>query len=146
MKIDFPASLGAGANYRITPKINVAFDVEWKDWSKFKQKYPDGQSTSPIDNSALAYRLGGQYRILSNPDSDSELACRGGAFYEPRPIANESDLLPVKGLSTGLGWTVKEKFSLDFGYQYRWAEQDFGNTKYDYNEHMFLTSSIIYFR
>ena len=145
MDIDFPASLGAGANYRFSDRLNVALDVEWKDWSKFKQKYPDGQSKSPIDNSALTYRLGGQYLILSDPDSDSVLACRGGAFYEPRPIADDPDLLPVYGLSTGLGWTVKEKFSLDFAYQYRWAEQDFGNTDYDYKEHMFLTSLIIYF-
>jgi long-subunit fatty acid transport protein len=145
MKIDFPASFGAGANYRITKRLNVAFDVDWKDWSKFKQKYPDGRSTSPIDNSAIAYRLGGQYLILSDPDSESVLACRGGTFYEPRPIADESDLLPIHGLSTGLGWTVKERFSLDFAYQYRWAEQDLGNTDYDYDEHMFLNSLIIYF-
>jgi long-subunit fatty acid transport protein len=144
MEIDFPASLGAGANYRFSDRLNVAFDVEWKDWSKFKQKYPDGQSTSPTDNSALAYRLGGQY-LLSDPDSESVLTCRGGAFYEPRPIADESDLLPVYGISTGLGWTAKKKFSLDFAYQYRWAEQDFGNTDYDYDEHLFLTSLIIYF-
>ena len=145
MKIDFPASLGAGANYRITEKLNVAFDVEWKDWSKFKQKYPDGRSISPIDNSALAYRLGGQYRLLYDEISQSVLACRGGAFYEPRPIANESDLLPVYGISTGLGWTALERFSLDFAYQYRWAEQDFGNTDYDFDEHLFLASLIIYF-
>ena len=144
MEIDFPASLGAGANCRITKKLNVAFDVEWKDWSKFKQKYPDGQSTSPTDNSALAYRLGGQYLILSDADSKSVLAGRGGAYYEPRPITDEPDLLPVYGISTGLGWTVKERFSLDFAYQYRWAEQDFRNTDYDYKEHMFLTSLILY--
>jgi long-subunit fatty acid transport protein len=145
MDIEFPASLGAGVNYRFTKRLNVAFDVDWKDWSKFKQKYPDGRSTSPIDNSALAYRLGGQYLILPDPDSASVLACRGGAFHEPRPIADESDLLPIYGLSTGLGWTLKERFSLDFAYQYRWAKQDLGNTDYDYDEHMFLNSLIIYF-
>ena len=145
--IDFPASLGAGANYRFSDRLNVAFDMDWKDWSKFKQKYP-GQSTSPIDNSALAYRLGGEYLILSDAASESVYACRGGAFYEPRPIAEEfeaASLLPVYGLSAGLGWTLKERFSLDFAYQYRWAEHDFADNDYNYKEHMFLTSLILYF-
>ncbi|MFC1792520.1 OmpP1/FadL family transporter [Planctomycetota bacterium] len=145
MEIDFPASIGAGANYRITDRLNVAFDIEWKEWSKFKQKYPNGQTISPTDDDALAYRLGGEHLILSDAASESVLACRGGAFYEPRPIADDPDLLPVYGLSAGLGWTMKERFSLDFAYQYRWAEQDLEEIDYDYKEHLFLTSLILYF-
>ena len=143
MDIDFPASLGAGANYRISDTLSVAFDMEWKEWSKFKQKYADGTSASPFDSDTLAYRLG--FEHLIEDTSESKLACRGGLFYEQRPVANYTDPLPVYGLSAGLGWTVVDRYSLDFAYQYRWGEQDSGNIDLDYQEHLFVASLVIYF-
>jgi len=145
MDIDFPASLGAGANYRISDALSVAFDMEWKEWSEFTQNYADGTSASPIDSDTLAYRLGAEHLTFSESARESVLACRGGLFYEPRPVSNDPDPLPIYGLSAGLGWTVKDQFSLDFAYQFRWGEQDLGNIDYDYQEQLFVTSLIIYF-
>jgi long-subunit fatty acid transport protein len=145
MDIDFPASLGAGANYRISDSLSVAFDVEWKEWSEFKQKDADGTPTSPIDSDTVAYRLGAEHLTFFEGTRESVLACRGGLFYEPRPVSNYPDPLKVYGLSAGLGWTVKDQFSLDFAYQFRWGEQDLGNIDYDYQEQLFVTSLIIYF-
>jgi long-subunit fatty acid transport protein len=144
MDIDFPATLGAGMNYRISDALSVAFDVEWKEWSQFNQKVSDGTSDSPIDEDTLSYRLGFEHLSFSEFARESVLACRGGLFYEPRP-ANYHDPLPVYGLSAGLGWTVKDQYSMDFAYQYRWGDQDIGYIDYDYQEHFLVASLIIYF-
>lgn len=143
--IDFPASLGAGANYRISDALSVAFDVEWKKWSEFTKNYADGTSESPYDYDTVAYRLGAEHLTFFEGARESVLACRGGLFYEPRPVSNYPDPLKVYGLSAGLGWTVKDQFSLDFAYQFRWGEQDLGNFDYDYKEQLFVASLIIYF-
>jgi long-chain fatty acid transport protein len=143
--IDFPASLGAGANYRISDALSVAFDVEWKEWSEFTKNYADGTSKSPYDYDTVAYRLGVEHLTFFEGARESVLACRGGLFYEPRPVSDYSDPLKVYGLSAGLGWTVKDQFSLDFAYQFRWGGQDLGNFDYDYQEQLFVASLIIYF-
>jgi long-subunit fatty acid transport protein len=145
MDIDFPASLGAGANYRISDTLSVAFDIEWKEWSEFKQKEEGSTPTSPTDKDTQAYRLGFEKLTFLEGASESVLAFRGGLFYEPRPVSNFPDPLKVYGLSTGLGLTVKDRFSLDFAYQYRWGDQDLGVIEYDIEEHFFVGSLIIYF-
>jgi long-subunit fatty acid transport protein len=144
--IDFPASLGAGVNYRFSSSLSAAFDVEWKEWSKFAQKYADGTRTSPVGDDTLAYRLGGEHLFLEGArERESLIACRGGVFYEPRPLAGYPDSVPVYGFSVGLGWTLRDQFSLDFAYQYRWGEEDLGNIDYRIEEQFFVASLIKYF-
>ncbi len=145
MDIDYPPSLGAGANYRISDTLSVAFDVEWKEWSKFKEKHANGTSVSPIDKDTLAYRLGFEHLTFLGGARESVLACRGGLFYEQRPVSAYHDPISVYGFSAGLGWTVKDQFSLDFAYQFRWGEQDLGDMDYDIEEHFLVGSLIIYF-
>jgi len=142
MDIDFPLSFGAGVNYRFSDALSAAFDVEWKEWSKYVQKHADGTETSPFNDDTVAYRLGGEYLFLEGA-TESVLACRGGVFYEPRPTWN--DILPVYGLSAGLGWTLKDQFSLDFAYQHRWGEKDFEDFDYKIKEEFFVLSVIKYF-
>ena len=142
LEIDFPLSLGAGANYRFSDSLSAAFDVQWTDWSEYKYT---GATSTPSDD-ALAYRLGGEYLFLEGA-RESVFACRGGIFYEPRPLWD--DILPVYGFSAGFGWTMREQFSLDFAYQYRWGEDDLTvhNTNIDYEikEQFFVASVITYF-
>jgi len=145
MDIDMPASLGAGVNYRISDALSIAFDVEWKEWSKFKQKYADGTLDSPYNSDTLAYRLGFEKLAFPGGLRESVFAYRGGLFYEPRPVLNYPDTLPVYGLSAGLGWTVPDQCSLDFAYQFRWGNEDVGDIDYDIEEHFFVGSLIIYF-
>ncbi len=139
LEMDFPLSLGAGANYRFSDSLSTAFDVQWTDWSEFKHDYAGGTST-PGDT--LAFRLGGEYLFLEGARK-SVLACRGGAFYEPRPAWD--DVLPVYGLSAGFGWTYRERFSLDIAYQYRWGEEDLEDFEYKIKEQFFVASVITYF-
>jgi len=125
-------------NYRFCDELSAAFDVQWTDWSEFT--YTD--NLWDLTDDAIAYRLGGEYLFLEGA-RESVLACRGGAFYEPRPAWDE--ILPVYGISAGLGLTVKEQFSLDFAYQYRWGEEDITDFDYKIEEQFFVTSLIWYF-
>jgi len=144
--IDFPLSLGAGLNYRFSDRLSTAVDVQWTDWSDFNVRYTGG-TTAPDDT--LAFRWGGEYLTFFEGASQSVLAYRGGVFYEPRPAWDGT--LPVYGFSLGLGWTVKERFSLDFAYQFRWGEADgftVNDAEFDYGiqEHWFIGSVVVYFR
>jgi len=159
-RMDFPLALGAGANYRLSDSFSVAFDADWKQWSEFKQIDLDtGKESVPIGNGqgaiadTLAARLGFERLLFSEPFEQSVYALRGGVFYEPRPALDE--VMPVYGFSLGLGCTVKEKFSLDFAYQYRWGDEiegrNLGGGSYveviDYRiqEQLFIGSVIVYF-
>ena len=139
MDMDFPLSIGAGVNYRFSDRFSAAFDVQWTDWSEFTYT---GIGEFTLTDDALAYRLGGEYLFLQR-DRASVLACRGGAFYEPRPAWGK--ILPVYGLSTGLGWTLRDQFSLDFAYQFRWGKEDLKDFEYRIKEHFFVASLIRYF-
>jgi long-chain fatty acid transport protein len=145
LDIDFPLSLGVGANYRFSDAFSTAVDVQWTDWSEFTYT---GAPPSPTDD-AWAVRLGFERLWFSGPSSRSVYALRGGVFYEPRPAWTE--LLPVYGTSLGLGWTVNKRFSLDLAYQFRWSERTdimLGETAFDYRieEHWLIGSVIVYFR
>lgn len=109
------------------------------------------------DTDEKSYPLGGQsydtYAIKCGTEyllfgQKTILPLRGGLFYEPRPSSN--DPVDVYGFSVGSGITFK-RFSIDAAYQFRWAHdvdgEDFGlpGTKFDLNDHMFLTSLIVYF-
>jgi hypothetical protein len=143
--IDFPLSLGAGVNYRFSDTLSGAFDGQWTQWSEFKERYADGSSVSPIGSDTLAFRLGFERLWFSEAARRSVFAGRGGVFYEPRPTTNGPDPLPVYGFSLGAGWTVKERFSLDFAYQFRRGSQDLPDFDYDVQEHLLLSSLIVYF-
>lgn len=143
LEMDFPLSLGAGANYRLSDRLSAALDLEWKDWSKWK--YTGSTASAPSDT--FAVRLG--FECLDFPDdaTESVLAYRGGILYEPRPTWD--DTLPVYGLSLGLGWTLKERWSLDFAYQFRWGQGELtvrsADVDYSIEEHFIVTSLVTYF-
>lgn len=152
LDMDFPLSVGAGANYRISDAWSVACDVQWTDWSKFEQKNRFGVRSSPLGGGpvgevadTLAVRAGTEYLFFLE---DSVFAMRAGVFHEPRPALGDS--MGVFGCSLGGGWTTR-RFSLDVAYQYRVGEEVSGRnlglggvTKFDVEEHWLVTSLIIY--
>jgi len=160
LRMDFPLSLGAGANYRLSDTFSVAADVEWKNWSEFEQWNLDtGKRSPPIGGGdirrpiadTLAVRMGVECLTPPKPNKNWVRAVRGGIFYDPRPALD--DPMPVYGVSVGLGWTLKKQLSLDFAYQYRWGETVDGTNlgeglkhfRYRIEEHYFLASVIKYF-
>ncbi len=143
--IDFPASLALGANYRFCNDFSAALDLQWTDWSD--HDYTGAGKDETPDRDALAVRLGCEYLWFSQVPGEHVWALRGGLFYEPRPAWD--GIVPVYGLSCGIGWTRKERFSWDFAYQYRWGEDDFtrpgsGSLDYGIEEHWFISSIVWY--
>jgi long-subunit fatty acid transport protein len=50
LDMDFPLSLGAGVNYRFSDRFSMAFDMDWTQWSQFKQTDHRGNESRPIGN------------------------------------------------------------------------------------------------
>jgi long-subunit fatty acid transport protein len=154
--MDFPLSLGAGVNYRFSDQFSMAFDMDWKQWSKFKQTDQSGVESTPIGDGTgdladtLAFRLGGEHLWFSGPGSGSTCALRAGVFYEPRPALD--DAMSVYGVSLGAGWTINKQLSVDFAYQYRRGSETEGrnlgrgiaDVDYSIEEH-FLVGSVIWY-
>jgi len=152
LDMDFPLSLGFGAHYRFSDSLSTALDVQWTQWSEYTY---DTATWTPGDDAA-AVRLGFEQLWFPRSVRQSVLAWRGGVFYEPRPAW--SGILPVYGVSVGLGWTVKEQFSIDLAYQFRWGQEDLrfnrlrddgtvitNELDYEVEEHWLIGSVIVYF-
>jgi hypothetical protein len=122
-------------------------------WSTFEQKDEEGNTSRPLEGAStdrdiddtFAISTGKEYLIFRKK---TIIPLLGGLFYDPSPsLGNPTN---VYGFSVGSGISTK-RFSLDAAYQFRWANdvdgEDFGlsGTSFDLNEHMFLTSLIVYF-
>lgn len=157
-EIDYPMSLGAGLGFRHNDALSFSFDMTWTDWSRFKQKNKEtGEESLPIGGiplptdrkirDTLALRCGTEYLIFQR---NSIIPVRGGLFYDPRPSLDKPT--DVYGFSLGTG-VVFKRFSIDSAYQFRWSTnadgEDFGSdlrgTPFNFKEHLFLTSLIVYF-
>ena len=152
-KEDYPMSFGAGLGFRYSDALSFSMDVTWTDWSEFKQEDENGNESRPLGGASTDTRIGDTYAVRSGAEylifkQKVIIPVRGGLFYEPRPSLD--DPVDVYGFSVGSGITFK-RFSIDAAYQFKWAHdvdgEDFGlpGTKFNFNDHMFLTSLIVYF-
>ncbi len=153
-EIDYPASLGMGLNFRFNDAFSMSTDATWTDWSEYTMKDEKGMKTRPFGDGTSkdedvddtdTIRCGTEYLLFQK---SFIIPVRGGLFYEPRPsLGNPVD---VYGVSVGSGITF-QKFSLDAAYQFRWATNGAGEdlgisgTHFDIEEHLFLSSIIVYF-
>jgi long-subunit fatty acid transport protein len=147
LDIDFPLSLGAGVNYRFCDEFSGALDVQWTEWSQFQYTDTMGKTSGDTRKDTMGVRLGIEYLDLDKGYPDSVWAYRAGAFCEPRPAWD--DTLDIYGFSVGIGWTLKEQFSVDFAYQYRWGDDEItvsgADLDYHVEEHLLVGSWISYF-
>lgn len=155
IKIDYPMSFGTGFNFRYNDTLSFSTDVTWTDWSEFKQKDSTGIQSRPIGEASAhrdicdtySVRYGTEYLLFRKSEV---IPLRGGLFYEQRPSLNNPT--DVFGFSAGSGITFK-RFSIDGAYQFRWSKdgegEDLGkllqNPHFDFTEHLFLASLIVYF-
>ena len=150
---DYPMSFGVGLGYRHSDALSFSMDVTWTDWSVFKQRDENGNESRPLGGASTDTKIGDTYAVRSGAEylifrQKVIIPVRGGLFYDPRPSLD--DPVDVYGFSVGSGITFK-RFSIDAAYQFKWAHdvdgEDFGlpGTKFDFNDHMFLTSLIVYF-
>ena len=153
-KLDMPISYGIGIVYKFSDDLYVSSDLYRTQWDDFclitdgKKKNPI--SRRPISDSIMKpthqLRMGLEYLIKKN--KDYIIPFRTGIFYDPIPAEGYPD--PAYGFSFGLGLTRNQVISVDFAYQYRFAnnvgESLFENMDFsqDISEHFFYVSMTLY--
>ena len=154
-ELEMPISFGIGAAYKFSDLFFMSADIYRTDWNNFVYKDEKGKETSPVSGKDIAKsdigstnqaRIGFEYRF-TNQKKGYIIPIRGGLFYDPAPAEKSPD--DFYGFSLGTGFTLNDKFSLDFAYQYR-----FGNNvgsiledlkfSQDVNEHKVYFSVIFY--
>lgn len=86
LDINLPQSVLGGVAYRVLPELEIEIDVNWIDWSVYKQLSVDlpggGQLLAPKNwKDTVVLRLGLEYSLLS-----LGLDLRAGYAYDPTPI------------------------------------------------------------
>ena len=120
--LPLPDVYSFGVGVRPTDKLLLAFDANLVGWGRYQSldfRYPDGVlGGNAITKSkrqyqdALAFRLGGQYKLTDN------FTVRAGTFYDfsavrdgfVTPETPDSDRI---GVTAGLGYTFGERFGID---------------------------------
>jgi long-chain fatty acid transport protein len=120
--LTLPASAGLGLALVPLPKLLVALEANWVQWSSlqeilFEFDRPERNARSVKDwHSRVNVRLGGEYGVTD------ALAVRAGFVYDPTPSPEETlapDLPDANRLkfSLGAGYTFSS-FRADLGYQF----------------------------
>lgn len=122
-ELPLPANLDIGFSYKVTEKLMLAAEVNWVQWSTYKElkfTFKEGgallNSASKKDYSdSWVIRLGGQYAAMKNLD------LRLGAYYDPSPV-NEDYFNPETVSLNTIAWTAGlsyrpiEKLSIDLSF------------------------------
>ncbi|MBI3601473.1 MAG: outer membrane protein transport protein [Candidatus Omnitrophica bacterium] len=129
-KLTLPQSVTLGYSFKPTHKWILNFDLEWTDWSQYKQQttfYPDVTSASQIAvlstgnpqprdwTSVWSESLGVQYAMTD------KLRIRGGYSHHQTPVPEgtfdtefpDSD---YNAYTTGFGYDITKNLSIDVGY------------------------------
>ncbi len=129
-KLILPQSVVMGYSFKPTKKWTINLDLEWMNWSRFKQEvinYPDEtdpgrlaflNASNPIDHhwhSAFSEAIGGEYAV------NDRLRLRGGYYHHAHvvPQGTLSSSLPDSdshGITTGLGYDFNKHLTLDIAY------------------------------
>jgi long-chain fatty acid transport protein len=128
-KTVLPQSIVMGYNFKPTSKWKINLDIEWFDWSRFKQElisYPNATgiplqiltASDPIStrwHSAWSESIGTEYEVTDR------FRVRAGYFHqekvEPDTTFNPSTPdLSAFGLTTGFGYTFNKHLSIDIAY------------------------------
>lgn len=121
----FPATVSAGVAFRPAREWTLAFDVEWKDWSRFSRSRLDLQREIPevgLTDLPLDLRWGSQWLIKFGVEYrlSEKLSLRGGYVYGRSPVPEET-LSPDNpdadqhNLALGFGYGSR-KYIVDFFY------------------------------
>jgi long-chain fatty acid transport protein len=116
-----PSTITASLTQRVTPALDVMFDVQWTNWEVFDKLLVQRDDTTPLTNQAENWRntwfaaLGAAWRL------DDQWTLRTGIAYDKTPMKDEfrTARLPDQDrywLSFGLGYKLSDALSLDAGY------------------------------
>ena len=127
--VSLPQVFGIGASFKPRAQLTLTADVNWIDWSvyknidfDFKQNTPYFPDTKNPRNweDAWAFRLGAEYMVTD------KAAVRAGYLYDQTPIPDESlgPELPTgtrNGVTVGFGYDWG-KFNIDAAYVHLFIE------------------------
>lgn len=153
-KMHLPLSYGAGLAFRFFDELTLAIDAYRTEWGGYYNRSASGFESSPIDGrprsesnieAATQVHTGVEYLYILEKII---IPIRGGFYWEPEPTEGSPE--DFFGLTFGTGIS-RNDFSLDFAYQYKWANDVGGasvgipDSAVDVRQHKFYMSAIYYF-
>ena len=126
-----PAMVNFGISHEITDKLTIMADVNWTQWSSFKnirinyETIGGRQSynlTTINGNDTMFYALGGRYKY------NDKFTIRTGIAYDETPVNDvyRTPHIPDGNrilLSAGLGYQITPSIGIDFGYSHIFIEK-----------------------
>lgn len=107
-----PLVLGVGLSYRFSPKIRVASDLSFFNWSRYKVIYYNEELERNFKN---MIKIGAGIEYLSDLNilnQRVQLPFRAGLIYDPQPMKVPDSSYLLFSFGTGIHW---KKFMLDIG-------------------------------
>ena len=135
-----PWNLTLGIGVKPIDKLTLTADMQFVGWSTYDElkiefSQPDTFTVAPKKyNNTFIARMGAEYQV------DDRIAVRGGLLYDNNPVDDEyvDPTLPDSdrlGFSTGFGFKINEKTTIDFAYLYlRFDERKIDNSKVSYTD------------
>ncbi len=118
--VSLPQMLGVGVSVKPQPKLTLIGDVNWINWSVYKNidfqfekntpYFPDTKNQRDWEDS-WAFRLGAEYMVTDRA------AVRAGYLYDQTPI-------PDKSLGPELPTGTRNGVSVGFGYDWKYVRVD----------------------
>lgn len=110
--LPLPANLDIGVSYQITPRLLLAAEVDWIQWSAYKNlSFTFKQKGDLLDESfprkyrdIITPRLGAEYKVASN------FLVRAGIYYDQSPV-NSNYFTPETVSLNSIGTTVGISYS-----------------------------------
>jgi len=128
--LPLPASLNVGLAYQVDEKWLVSADVNFVEWSVYKNlDFVSPEPTSALNSSnkrdwdnSITYRIGAQYSLNEKVD------LRAGFYYDETPTndkyyAPETPGADKIGITGGFSYLLNEKFSIDAAFIYSKGEK-----------------------
>jgi hypothetical protein len=159
--LKMPQSYGIGIswrpqqNKRLFRNLTLALDLYRTDWQHYFIIHPNGKEENLFSNNPRSecdtrptyhVHAGGEYLFGWNK---FDIPLRMGVFYDPEPTDYKPDDFWGFGMGTGL--RIKDKYSLDLAWQFRWgnhvrkARLLNENVYQDIRQHMVYCSLTYYF-
>jgi len=107
-----PLVLGLGLSYRFSPRIRIATDFSFFNWSQYKVTYYEEEMER---NFRSVIKIGAGIEYLSDLNIFSQrvqLPFRAGLIYDPQPMKVPDSSYLLFSFGTGIHW---KKFMLDIG-------------------------------
>jgi long-chain fatty acid transport protein len=123
-EIKLPASITASATQQITPDLSLSADIQFTEWSVFKEVVAESANPSFIFEEkyrdSWMFTVGGTYRL--NP----VWTLRGGVGFDQSPVTDafRDTGVPDKSrymLGAGFGYQLTPSTAIDFGYAHYFA-------------------------